>query len=124
MPALPTITLFTALQRLLSEYPVPTTLRRRLLEHLYAHLKSSLPTDPAAVYMHATRHLHGELDGEALVHGLRSANEELSAAALNTGHAGARVYADFVADWFARDLDDNLVRAPPLVPRGDRRYLA
>ncbi|TFY75773.1 hypothetical protein EWM64_g8237, partial [Hericium alpestre] len=61
--ALPKLDLFVSLQHLIRTYPSPPSLRELLLEHLYAQLKTALPTDPDAVRLHATRALASEPHG-------------------------------------------------------------
>ncbi|KAA1472793.1 hypothetical protein DENSPDRAFT_839159 [Dentipellis sp. KUC8613] len=109
--ALPRIELFTALQQLLSTYPIPGPLRAALLDYLHELLKTTLPKDAAAVKLYATRALAGEVEGEELISGLRSANEELQHALKEHGAENAELYdayAAFVEDWCRRDIDDDL----------------
>jgi U3 small nucleolar RNA-associated protein 6 len=105
--ALPKITMFTALQTLITTYPLPEPLRETLLEYLYGLLEETLPDDPRAVKLFATRKLSTELEGEALVDALKSANEELLRTISRDGVD--QVYAEFVEEWIRADLDENLV---------------
>lgn len=113
--ALPQISLFTSLHELLATYPCPQSLRDALLDHLFALLHSTLPLDPSAIKLSATRALTPGLDGEALIDALKSANEQLADAVRNRGegHAGealAVLYAEFVQEWCSKDIDESLVR--------------
>lgn len=74
-------------------------------------MKERLPDDAGAIKMRASRFLTPELKGEALVEGLRQANEELLEAA---GGDDAReevcqVYAAFVEEWCGTTIDGNMV---------------
>ncbi|OSX66575.1 hypothetical protein POSPLADRAFT_1131679 [Postia placenta MAD-698-R-SB12] len=111
--ALPQISLFTSLHELLATYPCPQSLRNALLDHLFALLHSTLPLDPSAIKLSATRALTPGLDGEALIDALKSANEQLAHAVRNRGegHAGealAVLYAEFVQEWCSKDIDESL----------------
>jgi U3 small nucleolar RNA-associated protein 6 len=105
--AIPKIDLFTALQTLITTYPLEGPLRGTLLDHLYELLRQKLPDDPGAIKLFATRRLGLGLDGEALIDALKSANEVLLGA---IGSAGVdQVYAEFVEEWARMDLEGNLV---------------
>jgi U3 small nucleolar RNA-associated protein 6 len=107
-------------------HPSPADLKRRLIEHLHALVHQTLPAEPGAIAFRARRHLLAytdvassdgpyELAGEALVDGLRAANEELLAAA-EENRGVQDVYADFVAEWADKDsLDNSLVRGLHIV---------
>ncbi|KZT70904.1 hypothetical protein DAEQUDRAFT_724645 [Daedalea quercina L-15889] len=110
--ALPKIELFISLQDLLATYPCPPSLRDTLLDHLFTLLHETLPQNPTAIRLSATRHLLPGLEGEALVDALKDANERL-ASAVRDQNAGderlALVYASFIQDWCRKDIDDSLV---------------
>ncbi|EMD33556.1 hypothetical protein CERSUDRAFT_98123 [Gelatoporia subvermispora B] len=110
--ALPTPQLFQTLHELLASYPIPPALRSSLLDYLHARLRETLPTDPRAAKLSATRHLTPELTGSELVDRLREANEQLSGAVKIAGEKEkeglARVYAEFVEEWCAKDVDESL----------------
>ncbi|KAI9067095.1 hypothetical protein FKP32DRAFT_1564309 [Trametes sanguinea] len=110
--ALPKIELFRALHELISGYPSPPSLKEAILDHLHALLRETLPSDPAAIKLSATRRLTPDLSGEALVDALKSANDVLSEA-VRTSDGEARrgvavVYAEFVEEWCGKDVDDSL----------------
>ncbi|KAH9920077.1 uncharacterized protein B0H18DRAFT_957255 [Fomitopsis serialis] len=109
--ALPKIELFISLQDLLATYPCPASLRDTLLDHLFTLLHETLPADPAAIRLFATRRLLPDLEGEALVDTLKDANERLSSAVRDQNAADERLasaYASFVRDWCQKDIDDSL----------------
>lgn len=118
--ALPKAELFTALHDLLASYPTKPELRTYLLDHLHVLLQQTLPTDPIAARLSATRNLLPGLEGAALVDALKTANEQLSAAVSSAcAYAGGRdaeglanAYAGFVEEWVQKDdLDPALVRS-------------
>ncbi|KAF8971048.1 U3 small nucleolar RNA-associated protein 6-domain-containing protein [Flammula alnicola] len=88
----------------ISKYPSPERLRRKLLEHLYRELRSTLASDGRAVVLYASR--------TELVSGLRAANEEILARVKSDGsEALCKAYVGFVEDWCSRsDVDDTLKR--------------
>ncbi|KAF8842981.1 hypothetical protein BDN67DRAFT_1030869 [Paxillus ammoniavirescens] len=123
--ALPKVELFLELEPLIRAYPCQLHLRTTLLDHLYSLLQESIPHDPRAVKMHATRRLR-ELttqkeesiddsrlaDSEGLVDALQAANECLIAAVKTSwtkprsnGSSGiatsdiSDIYAEFVLEW-------------------------
>lgn len=121
--ALPSINLFSALEVLIRSYPSQERLRTALLDHLYSVLKVTLPDDPQAVKMLATRRLR-ELasqensnnsvvaEGEEFVDALQAANESFSAA-VGTGSPNASgmadIYVEFIEEWCKLPtLDPNL----------------
>ncbi|KAG1751626.1 U3 small nucleolar RNA-associated protein 6-domain-containing protein [Suillus paluster] len=121
--ALPSISLFSALEDLIRSYPSQERLRTALLDHLYSVLKDTLPDDPHAVKTLATRKLrelasqeHSDdfvlAEGEEFVDALQSANETLSAAvgAGSTNASGMiNVYVEFIEEWCKMStLDPNL----------------
>ncbi|KAI0949728.1 hypothetical protein AcW1_009250 [Taiwanofungus camphoratus] len=114
--ALPRISLFTSLHALLAGYPCPAALRNALLAHLFALLHATLPNDPAAIRLAATRRLlEPGVAGAELVEALRDANEALVGAVRERDAQGggqveelARVYTEFVREWCTKDLDDSL----------------
>ena len=97
---------------MLTTYPCPTSLRDALLDHLFTLLHETLPGDPAAIRLSATRHLLPDLEGEALVDALKDANEQLAGAVRHQNAVDERlasVYATFVKDWCQKNIDDSLV---------------
>ncbi|KAG0706054.1 U3 small nucleolar RNA-associated protein 6-domain-containing protein [Suillus ampliporus] len=121
--ALPSISLFSALEDLIRSYPSQEHLRTALLDHLYGVLKDTLPGDHHAVKILATRKLrelvsHENSDdsvmteGEEFVDALQAANEYLSAAGglESTNASGmAEVYVEFIEEWYKLPtLDPNL----------------
>lgn len=115
--ALPKAELFTSLHGLLTTYPVPPPFRVALLDHLHTLLQQTLPTDPVAVRLTATRLLVPDLTGEALVDALRDANEKMSRAVRQACDGKevdvnglASAYSLFVKEWVQKDeLDDSIV---------------
>ncbi|KAF9237504.1 U3 small nucleolar RNA-associated protein 6-domain-containing protein [Melanogaster broomeanus] len=127
--ALPKVELFLELETLIRTYPCQLRLRTTLLDHLYSLVQETIPDDPRAVKMHATRRLR-ELtilkedsnessnddcrlaDSEDLIDALQAANEYLTTA-VNTSWTRSRscgstgaidrdiadIYADFVVEW-------------------------
>lgn len=91
------------------EYPSLPSLREALLAHLYSLLQSTMPGDPHAIKLLATRSLTPELQGEPLIEALRRANEELLAAVPNGSEDIFSVYAEFVEEWCRAAIDVNLV---------------
>ncbi|GJE95014.1 hypothetical protein PsYK624_111930 [Phanerochaete sordida] len=115
--ALPKAALFVSVHELLSSYPTTPSLRSSLLDHLHSHLQQTLPTDPVAVRLTATRNLTASLSGPALVDALKDANEKMTAAVRaacsddshKDAEGMARSYAEFVAEWVKKgDVDDSL----------------
>ncbi|KAF8513171.1 U3 small nucleolar RNA-associated protein 6-domain-containing protein [Hysterangium stoloniferum] len=112
--ALPTMALFRSLCELLKTYP--TLLRDSLLSHLDDLLVKTLPTDPAALKLHATRHLPppddsgNSFDTVEFIEQLQAANEFLLGLARKHGGAVSNTYAEFVEEWCGVDLEPNLVR--------------
>lgn len=124
-PALPKAPLFVSLHELLSTYPTTLALRSSLLDHLHTLLLQTLPTDPIAIRLTATRHLLPELSGDALVDALRDANDKMTAAVREACSDDSRKnaddmagsYADFVKEWVQReDVDDSLVSDNITIP--------
>lgn len=116
--ALPKAELFASLHSLIATYPTTPDLRTALLDHLHDLLQQTLPTDPVAVKLYATRNLLPELEGTALVDALKAANEQLSSAVNSactsarseTAHGMALAYAGFIEEWVQKDeLDTALV---------------
>ncbi|KAG6886271.1 hypothetical protein C0993_006681 [Termitomyces sp. T159_Od127] len=108
--ALPKLELFETLKTLVAEYPSPSSLRETLLEHLYKLVKEKLPGNAGAIRLRAGRFLTPDLKGEALVEGLRQANEELLEAATgdDAGEEVCQVYATFVEEWCNTAIDGNM----------------
>jgi U3 small nucleolar RNA-associated protein 6 len=111
-----------ALHELFTTYPTTPELRSALLDHLHTLLQQTLPTDPVAAQLSATRHLSPGLTGVALVDALRIASEQFSSAVTSVysfpqnsthGQSMAEVYANFVHEWVQKpDLDTSLVCTP------------
>ncbi|KIP02958.1 hypothetical protein PHLGIDRAFT_111451 [Phlebiopsis gigantea 11061_1 CR5-6] len=122
--AVPKATLFTALHELLSSYPTTPGLRSSSLDHLHTLLQQTLPTDPIAVKLTATRNLLPNLTADGLVDALRDANEKMVTAVKNAcahgdGEGMAQAYADFIHEQVERgDMDVSLVSSMqrPLFP--------
>ncbi|KAG6375433.1 U3 small nucleolar RNA-associated protein 6-domain-containing protein [Boletus reticuloceps] len=138
--ALPTAKLFLELETLIRNYPCQLRLRTTLLDHVYSLLQESLPDDPRAVQMYATRRLRevslpkqdGKdfseedrfADGEKLIDALQSANEQLTTAVRASWRTSMKsdpravahpnmseIYADFVSEWCrSPTLEPSLVR--------------
>lgn len=114
--ALPKSSLFTSLHELLASYPTTPALRSLLLDHLHSLLQQTLPTDPVAMKLTATRNLGPNLSPEVFVDTLKDANERMTSAVQQAcgheddGDGMAQSYVDFVTEWMQRDeLDDSLV---------------
>lgn len=128
------------LETLIRSYPCQPRLRTTLLDHVYSLLQETLPGDPRAIKIHATRRLReftlpkedgkdivedGPLvDGENLIDALQSANERLTTAVKascktftkgdtrTVSHPSiSEIYADFVSEWCrSPTLEPSLVR--------------
>lgn len=110
--ALPKIELFTELQSLITSYPSPPSLRNALLDYTLDILRVTLPDEPLAIKLFATRTLKPDLEGADLIDALKTANENLLADIQNGGkntEKFLRVYADFAQDWCRVGIDENLV---------------
>lgn len=112
--ASPRIELFSQLDELIRTYPCQPHLRETLLDELHSLLHQTIPDEPEAIKMLATRRLReltldkasvaNQSESERLVDGLRYANERLMIAVGNPPNGKARakisaVYADFVEEW-------------------------
>ncbi|KAI6046054.1 U3 small nucleolar RNA-associated protein 6-domain-containing protein [Pisolithus marmoratus] len=107
--ASPQFELFLQLEELIRSYPCQSHLRKTLLDELYHLLHQTIPSEPEAIKMFATRHLRElTLDKASRVRGLvdalRYANERLVDALGNPPNDKARgeisaLYADFVQEW-------------------------
>ncbi|KAG6821051.1 hypothetical protein H0H93_007941 [Arthromyces matolae] len=108
--ALPKLELFETLKNLLTEYPVPPTVRTTLLGHLYHLSKERLHDDAGAIKFRAGRFLPPDLKGEELVEGLRQANEELlgAACARNAPKEILEMYALFIEEWCGAAIDKHM----------------
>ncbi|KAJ8592302.1 hypothetical protein M405DRAFT_733504 [Rhizopogon salebrosus TDB-379] len=123
--ALPKSSLFSALEVLIRSYPCHERLRTALLDHLHSVLKDTLPGDPQAVKMLATRKLReftsrensddsDLVEGEDFVDALQLANESLSTAvgAGGTNSSGmVDVYVEFIEEWCRLPTLDPSLRA-------------
>lgn len=115
MTALPKIRLFTSLQTLITTYPSPPSLRESLVSYLLDVLRVTLPDEPLAIRLFATRSLwrNPELEGVDLIDALKDANECFLSEIRDGGKHGEEilsVYADWVEEWCQAPIDDNLVR--------------
>lgn len=84
-----------------------------MLDHLLAVLRITLPDDPLALKLSATRDLKPDVEGKDMVEALKGANENFLTVIHNEGKHGEgflRVYAEFVEEWCRTNIDDNLVR--------------
>lgn len=115
--ASPRIELFSQLDELIRNYPCEPHLRETLLDELYHLLHQTIPDEPEAIKMLATRHLReltldkasvgsdpNQSESVRLVDALRYANERLVNAVGNPPNDKARakisaLYADFVEEW-------------------------
>lgn len=115
--ASPRIELFSQLDELIRNYPCQPHLRETLLDELHNLLHQTIPDEPEAIKMLATRRLReltldkasvgsdsNQSESERLVDGLRYANERLMIAVGNPPNDKARaqisaLYADFVEEW-------------------------
>ncbi|KIJ67863.1 hypothetical protein HYDPIDRAFT_107389 [Hydnomerulius pinastri MD-312] len=126
--ALPKVDLFLELETLIRTYPCQSRLRGTVLDHLYSLLEESIPNDPRAVKMHATRRLREislnddakdttggaatVTESEGLINALQVANECLANAVKASLSQPipkdsknvfkpdiSDVYADFVLEW-------------------------
>lgn len=104
--------LFTSLHELITAYPSPPSLKESLLDHLLITVCTTLPNDPSAVKLSATRALKPNVEGKELVEALKTANEKILAAINNEGKTGEdflRTYAEFIEEWCRAHIDDNMV---------------
>lgn len=115
--ASPRIELFSQLDELIRNYPCEPHLRETLLDELYHLLHQTIPDEPEAIKMLATRHLReltldkasvgsdpNQSESVRLVDALRYANERLVNAVGNPPNDKARakisaLYVDFVEEW-------------------------
>lgn len=133
--ALPQIELFESLNQLITTYPSNSLLRESLITHLDTLLRSTLPFHPRAITILYTRLLTSTADtasqassssanvealrGQALIEGIRRANEMLISLVSQTQEESVRtVYAQFTLDWCCGQnsvisLDENLVSGSP-----------
>lgn len=96
---------------MISGDPASEPLRTVLMDHLYEVMRVTITADPRAVRVHAIRRLVvANMDDEAFVDLLKSANEEMMRAV--TENSGvAQEYVGFVQEWCRKnELDGNLVR--------------
>ncbi|KAF5388845.1 hypothetical protein D9757_005662 [Collybiopsis confluens] len=125
--ALPRIELFESLNKLITTYPSTPVLRASLIAHLDNLLRSTLFEHPRAIKILYTRLLTSTADvasqaststnanveglrGQALIDGIRRANEMLISVVSETRQESVRqVYAEFALEWCAvENLDENL----------------
>ncbi|KAI6106108.1 hypothetical protein EDD16DRAFT_1631406 [Pisolithus croceorrhizus] len=115
--ASPRIELFAQLDELIRNYPCEAHLRGTLLDELYDLLHQTIPDEPEAIKMFATRRLReltldkasvgsdpNQSESVRLIDALRDANERLVNAVGNPPNDKARakisaLYADFVEEW-------------------------
>lgn len=98
--------LFEEIKDVICGFPLAEGVRRKLLEHLYGVLGSTLPADGRAVVLRAMRWVPAGAAGTALVAGLAAASAEMRAAGVDAG-----VYGAWAGEWCARDIDASLVSA-------------
>lgn len=107
--ALPKIELFESLKTVIDKYPCQPTLRQGLLDFLHDLLERSLPHDAGAIKLLTSRFLRPGLNGEALVEGLRCANEAMiQKVGECSGEDVMQVYVGFVEEWCSASIDENL----------------
>lgn len=109
-------------------FPIPTTLRTSLLDRLHSHLAQHLPHSAAARFLHATRNLSSELEGEELVDALRETNDVLlkgiraqhegSAASDTMRRELGGMYASWVEEWIEKLDEENLVSLDHVIAYG------
>ena len=114
-PALPKIGLFTSLQSLIKTYPSPPSLRELLISYLLDVLRLTLPDEPLAIRLFATKSLwrNSEPEGVDLIDALKDANEYFLSKIRDEGKHDEEiltVYADWITEWCQAPIDDNLVR--------------
>ncbi|KAL4253463.1 UTP6 family protein [Abortiporus biennis] len=110
---LPKSDLFISLNKLISTYPCPASLRSSLLDHLHRVLQETLPHNPEAIKLTATRHLTSDTEGAELIDRLKEANEILIRAVKEATNEEERngfgeVYSEFAKEWYEKTNDDNL----------------
>ncbi|KIM69184.1 hypothetical protein SCLCIDRAFT_104260 [Scleroderma citrinum Foug A] len=115
--AVPRIQLFSQLENLIRTQPCQHSLRANLMDELYFLLQKTIPGDPEAIKMQATRRLReltsetakdkaetNRSENENMVDSIQYANEQLVHAVSNPPSDNARpqisvIYADFVKEW-------------------------
>lgn len=126
--AVPRIQLFSQLENLIRTQPCQHSLRANLMDELYFLLQKTIPGDPEAIKMQATRRLRelasetakdkaetNRSENENMVDSIQYANEQLVHAVSNPPSDNARpqisvIYADFVKEWCqSPTLDPTLV---------------
>lgn len=113
--ALPKAELFISLHQLVSTYPCPAQLRDSLLDFIFDLLQETIPYDPEAVKLAASRFLITSPVDPGFVDSLKQANETFVAtlkAMFTRGSQAdgvASVYAAFVDEWCTKAIDPNLV---------------
>jgi U3 small nucleolar RNA-associated protein 6 len=97
--------MFEGMEDVIRNYPSPLSLRAKLLKHLYSEGRDM---DGTAVVFLASRHLPPGVKGQALVDGLKAANEEILSR-LGTNKADHAAYIRFVEKWCSLAIDSTLV---------------
>ncbi|KAL0956148.1 hypothetical protein HGRIS_002310 [Hohenbuehelia grisea] len=102
--AVPKMSLFREVERVVEEHPASAGLREAVLGHLYGVVRSTLGGDAEAVGMLAGRHVKGltSLRGVEVVEALQLANEEYLRSGLEREHG------EFVKEWCLKDIDEAL----------------
>jgi U3 small nucleolar RNA-associated protein 6 len=96
----------------ITAYPLLPSLKESLLDYLLITVCNTLPNDPSAVKLSATRALKPNVEGKELVEALKTANEKILAAINDEGKTGEdflRTYAEFIEEWCRAHIDDNMV---------------
>jgi hypothetical protein len=92
-----------------------TELSRNLVLYLYGLIIPTLPGNPQAYVLFASRHLKPDLTGANFIDALKAANEELLEATQNDTTRMDSAYAGWILEQFHTLGDLNLVRALCLV---------
>lgn len=100
---------------MIKTYPSPPSLRDLLISYLLDVLRLTLPDEPLAIRLFATRSLwrNPEPEGVGLIDALKDANEHFLSEIRDKGKHDEgilNVYADWVEEWCQSPIDDNLVR--------------
>ena len=98
--------MFERMEEVIRSYPSPESLRAKLLKHLYSEGRQM---GGSAVVFLASRYLPPGIKGQALVDGLKAANEEILSQ-LGSDKAVHAAYIRFVEKWCSLAIDTTLVR--------------